>query len=169
MHNKIIFAKAYSLHVEQVYRYVLSRVENTQAAEDITAETFLAALEHYDNFRGKGTLAAWIFGIARHKIADYFRSNQIAPSLEVASDVASTEPSPLQEVQFQIELEQVLQGLQRLSPDRVDALTLHIFGELSIIETSQVLGKSEAAARMLIYRAVQDLKALLTEQEGIEK
>ena len=63
----------------------------------------------------------------------------------------------------------MLQRFQRLSPDRVDALTLHIFGELSIIETSQVLGKSEAAARMLIYRAVQDLKALLTEQEGIEK
>ncbi len=139
MQDEINFSTAYSLYIDQVYRYVLSRVGNTQAAEDITSETFLAALERYGNFRGEGTLAAWIFGIARHKIGDYFRAKYPPLSLDVASYVASPEPSPMQVVEIQLELEQVHEILQSLSPDRVDALTLRTFGGLNIIETSQVL------------------------------
>ena len=75
----------------------------------------------------------------------------------------------MQIVQHQLELEQVHQALQSLSLDRVDALTLRIFGELSVNEISQVLGKSESAIRMLIYRAIQDLKTRLIPLEGVER
>lgn len=167
--NENPFTTAYSLYVDQVYRYVLLRVGDTHVAEDITSETFLSALEHYDSFHGKGTLGAWIFGIARHKVSDYFRTSRPSASLDVVSNIASAELSPMQIVQHQLELEQVHQALQSLSLDRVDALTLRIFGELSVNEISQVLGKSESAIRMLIYRAIQDLKTRLIPLEGVER
>lgn len=169
MQKDIPFTTAYSLYVDQVYRYVLSRVGDIHTAEDITSEAFLSALEHYDSFHGKGTLGAWIFGIARHKVSDYFRASRSSAALEVVSNIASAEPSPMQVVQHQLELEQVHQALQSLAPDRVDALTLRIFGELNVNEISQVLGKSESAVRMLIYRAIQDLKTRLLPLEGIER
>lgn len=169
MQTEINFATAYSLYVDQVYRYVLSRVGSIQAAEDITSETFLAALERCDNFRGEGTLAAWILGIARHKIVDYFRSGRAPLSLEVDFDVVGIEPSFVQAVEYQLELEQVRQAIQSLSPDRVDALTLYAFAGLSVNEISQILGKSEPAIRMLLHRAIKDLKARLVLPEGIER
>lgn len=167
--NEIDFATAYSLYVDQVYRYALSRVGNVPAAEDITSETFLTALERYDSFRGEGTLAAWILGIARHKVADYFRSRLASSSWDVIEHVPSAEPSPPQAAEYQLRLEQVHEALRSLSPDRVDALTLYAFAGLSVNEISLVLGKSEAAVRMLIHRAVQDLKTRLIPQEGIER
>jgi RNA polymerase sigma-70 factor, ECF subfamily len=55
-------------------------------------------------------------------------------------------------------VERVRTALQKLPPDRAEALTLHIFSGLSYAEAGKVMGRSEAAAKMLAYRAVTDLR-----------
>ena len=47
----------------------------------------------------------------------------------------------------------------RLSSDRAEALILCFFSELSFTEAASVLGKSEAAVKMLVSRGLQDLRA----------
>ncbi len=42
-------------------------------AEDFTAQTFLAAPEGLKGYRGHGSFAAWLFGIARRKCAAHHR------------------------------------------------------------------------------------------------
>jgi RNA polymerase sigma-70 factor (ECF subfamily) len=51
----------------------------------------------------------------------------------------------------------VARALQALAPDRAEALALRIFGGLDIAEVGEVMGKSEAAVKMLVHRAVNDL------------
>lgn len=162
-------AALYSRYVDRVYRYILINVRDTQVAQDLTSETFLAVLERLHSFRGEGTLAAWMLGIARHKIGDYFRSRRNHLPLDAASSATSTDPSPAELAERQWQLEQVTRALRTLAPDRADALTLHIFAGLSIQEVSKVLGKSEAAVRMLISRAVQDLRTRLALEERGQK
>lgn len=61
----------------------------------------------------------------------------------------------------QPQLDTIRRALQRLAPERAEALTLRVFGGLSAGEVAQVLGRSEAAVKVLVRQALCDLQAQL--------
>ena len=78
--------------------------------------------------------------------------------LEEAAHVASRELLPEQIAVTHLEVERVLHTLQTLAPERAEAVALRIFGGLTSAEVAAVMGKSEAAVKMLVYRGVHDLQ-----------
>ncbi len=63
-----------TLYQGPVYRFIYRRVAPARAdAEEILQDTFVAALRSAARYRGDETVLAWLYGIARHKIADYYR------------------------------------------------------------------------------------------------
>ncbi len=160
-HDPDAFAELYRRHLERVYRYALARVGDMQGAEELTAQTFLAAFEGIATYRGRGEFVAWLLSIARHKVADHFRRRRETVSLEVVTDVAHPGPLPEQVIAEQLRMEQVARALQTLSPDRAEALALRVFTGLSAAEVGKVMGKSEAAVKMLVHRALRDLQQRL--------
>lgn len=67
------FAPIYHHYVTSVYRYVFSKIGNHMEAEDITAEVFMDELRQLPNYRERGYFTAWLFAIARRRIADFYR------------------------------------------------------------------------------------------------
>lgn len=61
------------LHGDMLYRFGLTRVRNSEVAEDLVQETLLAALKAKDNYSGQSSEQTWLTGILKHKIIDYFR------------------------------------------------------------------------------------------------
>jgi RNA polymerase sigma-70 factor, ECF subfamily len=165
--NPDAFAVLYRRHLDRVYRYVLVRLGDHFLAQDVTAQTFLAALEGIRSYRGDGTFAAWLLSIARNKVADVLRRQHITLPLESAAEQASPQPSPERVVAARAELQQVIRALHVIAPERGEAVALRIFGGLSVAETARLLGKSEAAVKMLVLRATQDLRERLT--YGVEE
>lgn len=162
LHDRAAFADLYRRHLSRVYRYALAQTGgDTQQAQDITAQTFLAAIEKLDTYRHTGAFISWLLTIARHKATDLYRSRREAASLEEAAQLASPEPSPERIVTARLELAQVLRTLQVLAPDRAEALALRIFGQLTTAEIAVVMEKSEAAVKMLVHRAIGDLRERL--------
>jgi RNA polymerase sigma-70 factor (ECF subfamily) len=163
------FAVLYRRHVEHVYRYLLLRTGNVEDAQDLTTQTFIAALEHIASYQPRGKFRMWLLGIARHKTGDFFRRNRSTLPLDSAESIAHPGPLPDEMVVQNMQLEHVVTTLQQLSPDRAEALTLRLFGEFTAAEIGHMMGKSEAAVKMLIHRAWQDLRrrlAPVTVQEG---
>lgn len=160
-HSSEAFAELYRRNLKVVYSYHLARVGNVHDAQDLTTQTFLAAQEVISSFRGQGKFAAWLMAIARRKTADYFRRRRSTFPLEEADQIADSSITPEEFVNQQLSLEQVAQALRRLSPERAEAIALQIFGKLSVTEVAQVMGKSEAAVKMLICRALKDLRKYL--------
>ena len=154
------FSELYRRHLDRVYRYHIVHTGNMRDAEDLTSQTFLAALESIRSFRGTGSFAAWLMGIASRKRLMHFRSR--GSRLELPLDVALTYPSPDLPTDTaasqRLQLESVSRALRQISPDRAEALILTYFGELSHAETGRVLRKSEAAIKMLVSRGLQDLR-----------
>jgi RNA polymerase sigma-70 factor (ECF subfamily) len=72
------FAQLYREYLNPVYSYMLVRVGKCEEAEDLTSQTFLAALQGIDRYRGASKFSTWLFGIARNKCADYFRQRHRA-------------------------------------------------------------------------------------------
>jgi RNA polymerase sigma-70 factor, ECF subfamily len=161
LRDRAAFAELYRRYLPRVYRYALARTADAEQAQDVTAQTFLAALEGLASYRRTGTFLAWLLTIARHKASDLTRRQQLAAPLEQATELASHEPSPERIVAARLDLEQVRQALRGLAPERAEAFALRMFGELTVAEVAVVLGKSEAAVKMLVHRAVHDLRERL--------
>src|SRR5690348_8498194 len=63
----------YDRALPQVYGYLRTRVGSEAEAEDITAETFLAAVQAIDRRAVPDLTVAWLIGVARHKLVDHWR------------------------------------------------------------------------------------------------
>ena len=163
------FAVIYRRHVSSVYRYLVAHVGDPQDAQDLTAETFLSALRNIGRFRGQGTLIAWLLTIAHHTAADYFRRMRRDLPLSEAEDTPDPHETPEDRVSRSLDQVQVLHAIQQISAERAEALVLRVVLELSVEETALVMGKSEAAVKMLVHRAMGDLRrrlATLSEEEN---
>ena len=168
--NKLAFAELYRRHLDRVYRYLLVRVGNPHDAEDLTAQTFMQAMQRITQFRGQGEFTAWLLSIARNKANDYFRGRHETASLEDLPGLSDAQPALDDAVAERLQWVQVAQALRAIAPDRAEALVLRIFGELSMAEVGRVLGKSEAAAKMLVSRALADLRTRLdVHAQGIRR
>ena len=73
------FALLYDRYVQRLYHYCYHRTNNAHDAEDLTSQTFLAALEALPRHRLDGHFAAWLFTIARHKVVDHYRRTPNVP------------------------------------------------------------------------------------------
>lgn len=158
--NADAFAELYHRHLTRVYRYHMAHVGNVKDAEDLTSQTFMAALEGIRSYRGSGSFAAWIMGIAARKKAMFFRRNGIR--LEVQIEAAHHIPSPNlgtdQLADQRLRLDSITRALKQISPERADAIVLCFFSELTYSEAGRALKKSEAAVKMLVSRGLQDLR-----------
>jgi len=154
------FAELYRRHVRSIYRYHLAHTGNVKDAEDLTSQTFMAALEGIRSFRGTGSFAAWLFGIASKKRLMFFRSSGSRPEvpLDAALQTPSPDPGTDKAAYHRLQLEAVSHALRQISTERAEALILTYFGGLSQAEAGRVLNKSEAAIKMLISRGLQDLR-----------
>jgi RNA polymerase sigma-70 factor (ECF subfamily) len=158
--NADAFGELYRRHVTRVYRYHMAHTGNVKDAEDLTSQTFMSALEGIRSFRGSGSFAAWILGIAARKKAMFFRRSGIRP--EVPIEAAHHIPSPNlgtdQLANQRLRMDSITRALKQISPERADAIALYFFSELTYAEAGRVLKKSEAATKMLVSRGLQDLR-----------
>ena len=156
------FAELYGELADRVTRYMVVRVGTTQVAEDLSAQTFLKVLEAMRRGKVGRNVQAWVFGIARHVVADHYRRRRRRTvPLEAVQDIAAAGPTLAEITDRQLKLERVATALEALAPDRAEAVALRIFGGLSTVEAAEILGKSPQAVKMLVYRAVQDLQERL--------
>jgi RNA polymerase sigma-70 factor (ECF subfamily) len=154
-------------YLDAVYSYVLYRVPNRIEAEDITAETFAAALVAWTRYRGDSRPYAWLLGIARQKIAEAARRHDLVKRHEpLQSDLTPHEREAIallltvdiqqlpEDAALKKEAGRVMRHLlERLPEPQREALLLQVEHGLSIREIAQVMGRSEAAANSLLQRA----------------
>ena len=152
------FGELYRRHVTRVYRYHMVHTGNVKDAEDLTSQTFIAALEGIGSFRGSGSFAAWVLGIAARKKAMFFRRIKPEVQIEAADQVANSSLLTDQLANQRLRLDSITRALKQISPERADAIALCFFSELTYAEVGVVLNKSESAAKMLVTRGLQDLR-----------
>jgi RNA polymerase sigma-70 factor, ECF subfamily len=152
------FAELYRRHVRSIYRYHLAHTGNVKDAEDLTSQTFMAALESIRSFRGTGPYITWLIGIASRKRALFFRGKKPQVPLDSVLHLPASSLPTDKAAARRLQMDQLFAALRTISQDRAEAIILCFFSELSTAEAGLVLGKSEAALRMLISRGLHDLR-----------
>ena len=149
--NPVAFAAVYDRFVTPVYRYLYSRAGNAADAEDLTAQTFLSALERLDSYRENGTFAGWLFAIAHHKVIDHYRRGRFLDGLELPSNLPG-DADPSGDAEKRLELQKLAAILHNLSADEREILRLRFVADLSFAEIATALGKREDAVKKALYR-----------------
>jgi len=150
------FGALYDRYVQPVYRYLYSRVGAIHDAEDLTAQTFLRALEALPRYRHRGHFAAWLFAIARHKAIDYYRGRREHVALEETA--RADDPDPLA-LAVQSEQHARLAGLVRtLTEDERELIRLRYTAGLSYGEMAALTGRNEDAVKKALYRLLDRLQ-----------
>ena len=156
--NTDAFAELYRRNVTRVYRYHMAHTGNIKDAEDLTSQTFISVMEGLKSFRGSGSLAAWILGIASKKRLMFFRGRRFEVPLEAALHIPSPGLPTDKEAYQRLRLESISRALKQITTDRAEAIILFYFGGLSNREIAELLNKTEASIKMLVSRGLQDLR-----------
>jgi RNA polymerase sigma-70 factor (ECF subfamily) len=154
--NPRVFGELYKLYVEQVFRYLFSRIGNVHDAEDITAQTFLIAFEGFDRFRQDGHFASWLFTIARNKSIDFFRQQKNVTSIDEIDDI-SIEIDPLFGVIRSDQIAVLAKLIQKLTEEDRELLRLRFLASMSFPEIAHHLHRNEEAVKKSIYRLLARL------------
>jgi RNA polymerase sigma-70 factor (ECF subfamily) len=168
-------------HERQVYSLARRILRHEQDAEDITQQTFLSALEHLSGFRQEARFSTWLLRIATHAALKVLRKRR---GLETVSLESATEPtegydtvphpeyiadwreSPESLVQHNETMRLIEQALAQLDDKHRLVFLLRDVEGLSVTETAESLGISEANVKVRLLRARLQLREQLTRAFG---
>jgi RNA polymerase sigma-70 factor, ECF subfamily len=158
--NPPAFARLYDLFATPIYRYLYSRVCNQADAEDLTAQTFLTALEKLPRYRERGHFKAWLFTIARNKALDHFRKKRSELHLD-GTEIRAGQNDLLADVIQGEQIEQLSALIRSLDQKDQELLRLRYVADLSFAEMATVLGKRQDAVKKSLYRLQARLQCKL--------
>jgi len=159
-------AAIYRRALPQVYGYLLPRCGSTVVAEDLTAETFMAAVAavRQGRVRVPEVTVAWLVGVARHKLADHWRRTaREQRSLAAVAVLAEEAGDPWEE---HLDAQAAHAALARLPGPQRAALTLRYLDGLPVGEVAACLGRSVHATETLLVRARAALRRIYREEGG---
>jgi len=166
---------------QRIFSLARRILRQEQDAEDVTQQTFLSALENLKGFRGEASFVTWLFRIATHAALKVIRKRKglETVSLEAATEgaddtdavphpeyIADWRQSPEQLVEKN-EIRRLLdEALAQLDEKHRLVFLLRDVEGLSIKETADALGLSEANTKVRLLRARLQLREQLTRTLG---
>lgn len=180
--DNVEFTKLVEATSSQIFRTGMRILGDKQAAEDVLQETYLKAIKALPNFEGRSSVKTWLYRIAVNEALMVLRDKkrvQLDPILEESDEDEIPAPrdlrdwSPLPEEMIRRgELTRYLDEAVLQLPENLRfVFILRDIHELSIAETAELLGITEANTKVRLLRARLKLRELLSEyfSERIER
>ncbi len=158
------FAQLYEEHFDRIYRYVYLKVGNQIEAEDLTQEIFVRALEAIGSYRWRNLhFNSCLFRIAHNRVIDYFRKQGKVGKVALEDDITLvSESNPALTAERELEIEELIKNVEKLSPAQSEVISLRFGSELSTTEVAKVLGKNTGTVKALQYNAIVALRKMLS-------
>jgi RNA polymerase sigma-70 factor (ECF subfamily) len=142
-----------------VYTASLRILSDPADAEDVTQDTFLAALDRMSTYRPDQALSPWLRAIARNRAIDLVRRRARAPKPEPPAAAESVEALALD----RLEAERIRTAMRRLPARERALLALRYWEDQPVEVIARALGMTDGAVRVALLRARRALGALLAE------
>jgi RNA polymerase sigma-70 factor (ECF subfamily) len=162
------FGALYERYVLRVFRHVYYMTSSPQSAEDLTAQTFLNALEAIHRYEMRGApFLAWLLRIAYNLTVNHtkVRKNGTSPLPETL-EIPGTNYSPEEACEAKADGEQVWAVVRKLRGDQRQVIVMRFVDGLSYPDIAKVLGKTIGAVRVIQYRALCALRRRLEDDLG---
>ena len=167
------------LYGNYMYRYALSRVADTETAQDLVQEALVAAIKAFERFQGRSSIKTWLIAILKRKIVDHYRrrsNRQTTDDIEVVANNLdkvfdetghwqvkpnewAVNPSSAYEQQEFMDVLYVC--LAQLPPRLSEIFMLREFDEMSTSDICLQLSITESNSWVMLYRARMQLRSCL--------
>ena len=158
------FAVLYNRYFEQIFLFILKRVENEDTAADLTSQVFLKGMLNISKYKDMGLpFSSWLFRIARNEMYDLFRKKKL-------NMVVSLENSGIAEVAEEIGEEitdyhdRLTGALSELNDDEIELVEMRFFEKRAFKEIGEILEITENYAKVRTYRVLAKLKKILNHE-----
>ena len=159
----VVFAGLFDAHAPGLHRYLSRRVG--AVADDLVAETFLAALAGRDGYdRTKADPRAWLYGIATNLLRRHFRPELrglTATARAHSEEPPGSDPGDVvpDRMDARTRIGRLALGIAALAPDDRDVLLLTAWAGLDRGEVAQSLGIPVGTVRSRLHRVRRQLRA----------
>lgn len=148
----------WQLYVFKLFAFIKRRVENNADAEEILQDALLAFLEALRDFEGQSKLNTFLYGIAKHKIVDYYRKRKVKQVFlsqlpEEVIPLLSAFLKPEEEFDAQEVRKRINEVFLKLTPRYRTILILKYIDSLSVKQIAEVLKVTVKSAESTLFRA----------------
>lgn len=161
--NPDAFDGLYLLFADRIFRYLLARLGDAEAADEVTSQVFLRLIEKIEMYRiapkdNHAIFSAWLYRLAYNKMVDVLRAQRRTNWVDLDHAEHVTAGDVIAAVDVRVEFEAVMQKMELLNAQQREVLVLRFVEDLSIAETAQLMQKSEGAVKALQHRALESLR-----------
>lgn len=161
--NPAKFAPLYNRYYARILGFVYQRVETKDDAYDITAQTFIAALENIGKYKSQGVpFSAWLFRIALNELSRTYRKAKVRQAISIDDTQVADVLEEMGEENSAVTDERLMKAIQELEPEEIQLLEMRFFDKRPFKEVCEVLNISETAAKARVYRLLEKLKTIYT-------
>lgn len=149
-----------------IYRFQLSKNNNTNEAEDIAIKTFSKAFEKIDTYNHKYNFKKWLFSISNNIFIDHLRKQKariisIDKKEANAHKIFDETPSIEDQLIKEQNLEELLHYVKNLKPHYKEIIELRYFKELSYKEIAEKLNQPMSNVKIKLLRAKKLLATMI--------
>ena len=169
-HDPEAFRHLFDLYHDRIFNYALRRTCNVAFAKDVTANTFLHALENIRHYERRGVpFYSWLYRIATNEVNQFYRKRKrfvaLTPEHEdtlksedgADCELLAEEAKHVEDARF-LRIHAIL---TRLKPKYQAVIALRYFENLSIREIASILDISEENVKIRIHRGLNMIRALV--------
>lgn len=162
--DKDAFGEIYDCYFDPIYRYVFFRVNNEEA-DDIVETVFIKAWVNLPKYEKRDvSFGAWLFRIAHNAVIDHRRKHRSILPIDPQIEDNSAKAAPKQQTQKSMMAEKLRAEIKNLKEPYRQVVTLKFLTGLSNSEIAEILGEREGNVRVIQFRALKELKRLLSEK-----
>lgn len=159
--NPEYFAPLYKKYHEAIFRYVVKRVDEEEAAYDITSCVFIKALINLPKYEYRGIpFSSWLFRIAKSELYQSFRDKKAQRTVSIDSMQLGRVMEEFQLDESEHKREVLLKVLPLLKEGQLQLIEMRFFEKRSFREMGEILALTENNAKVKTFRALVKLKEL---------
>lgn len=153
------FATLYSKYVDELHTFIYYRCGNdTDTADDLTADIFTKAFQALPNFQWQGySYRSYLYQLARNRLIDYYRASNHTP-IELDPDIVTYRNKLTEDV----DVKMMWQAIQKCGADVTELFELRYLQGLSFDEIADIVGKSAGALRTQVSRTINEVQQRFT-------
>ena len=156
------FGQLYDMYADRIYRHIYYRLSNKEDAKDLTQEVFLKAWKALPKYKKTGTpLLGWLFTISHNRIIDHYRTKKDHVNIDDKIVIEDRQKRPEELLEDQYTQQDIRRAILQLPEIQQQAILMSYIEGLEYSEIAATLKKSEGNVRVIIHRALKQMRDIL--------
>jgi RNA polymerase sigma-70 factor (ECF subfamily) len=169
-----VFERLYGRHRGPTFRYFLRHTANRAVADELHQDLWLKVVRARERYAADARFTTWLYTLARHRLVDHWRSQQMAPltPLDSHDDVDATDPADVHDPRdetadpLRIAIDdqagrRLVAALEDVPAPQRDAFLLHVEAGLPLAEIADLAGVPVETIKSRLRNAYRRLRAVL--------